>query len=154
MKKFVKDPKDYGAEMVEGLALANPDTLKYVPEYNPIMRADAPLRGRVPHLAGHGRRLRQATIFRFSSSEPSGRGVTGSFDDAPDVSVGRAAFPRSPVQAVDSAHLPRSAFIGPAAVGRTSKSNMAVGTYSEQQALGMSTMPLMRPSMGEEPSSR
>ncbi|XER99978.1 dihydroxyacetone kinase subunit DhaK [Streptomyces sp. S1D4-11] len=41
MKKFVNDPKDYVAEMLEGLALANPDTLKYVPEYNLIMRADA-----------------------------------------------------------------------------------------------------------------
>lgn len=29
MKKFVNDPKDYGAEMLEGLALANPYTLKY-----------------------------------------------------------------------------------------------------------------------------
>jgi hypothetical protein len=57
-------------------------------------------------------------------------------------------------QAVANAHWPRSAFIGPAGVGRTSKSNMAVGTYSEQQALGMSTTPLIRPSMGEEPSSR
>jgi hypothetical protein len=35
-----------------------------------------------------------------------------------------------------------------------SKSKIAVGTYSEQQALGMSTMPLIRPSMGAEPSSR
>jgi dihydroxyacetone kinase len=29
MKKFVNDLKDYGSEMLEGLALANPYTLKY-----------------------------------------------------------------------------------------------------------------------------
>src|SRR5215216_5650353 len=53
-----------------------------------------------------------------------------------------------------TAHCPRSASLGPSAVGRMSKSKIAVGTYSEQQALGMSTMPLMRPSIGAEPSSR
>ena len=42
MKKFVNDPKKFVPEMLEGLALANPDTLKYVPEYNLIMRADGP----------------------------------------------------------------------------------------------------------------
>lgn len=46
MKKFVNDPKNYVPEMLEGLALANPDTLRYVPEYNLIMRADAPGRTR------------------------------------------------------------------------------------------------------------
>ena len=44
MKKFVNDPKQFVPEMLEGIALANPDTLKYVPEYNLIMRADAPER--------------------------------------------------------------------------------------------------------------
>ena len=42
MKKFVNDPKDFVPEMLKGIALANPDTLKYVPEYNLIMRTDAP----------------------------------------------------------------------------------------------------------------
>ena len=42
MKKFVNDPKQFVPEMLQGVALANPDTLKYVPEYNLIMRADAP----------------------------------------------------------------------------------------------------------------
>ena len=42
MKKFVNDPKDFVSEMLQGLALANPDTLRYVPEYNLIMRTDAP----------------------------------------------------------------------------------------------------------------
>ena len=42
MKKFVNDPKAFVPEMLKGIALANPDTIKYVPEYNLIMRADAP----------------------------------------------------------------------------------------------------------------
>ena len=42
MKKFVNDPKQYVPEMLRGIALANPDTLRYVPEYNLIMRSDAP----------------------------------------------------------------------------------------------------------------
>jgi dihydroxyacetone kinase-like protein len=54
MKKFVNDPKDYVAEMLEGLALANPDTLRYVPEYNLIMRADAPRPDKVSLVQGSG----------------------------------------------------------------------------------------------------
>jgi dihydroxyacetone kinase len=41
MKKFVNDPKQFVPEMLRGIALANPDTLRYVPAYNLIMRADA-----------------------------------------------------------------------------------------------------------------
>src|SRR4029453_19377193 len=47
VKKFVNDPKSYVPEMLEGVALANPDPLKYVPAYNLIMRADAPSDGKV-----------------------------------------------------------------------------------------------------------
>ncbi|MFJ6985951.1 MULTISPECIES: dihydroxyacetone kinase subunit DhaK [unclassified Streptomyces] len=54
MKKFVNDPKDYVAEMLEGLALANPGTLTYVPEYNLIMRADAPREDKVSIVQGSG----------------------------------------------------------------------------------------------------
>jgi len=54
MKKFVNDPKDFVAEMLEGLALANPDTLRYVPEYNLIMRADAPNESKVSIVQGSG----------------------------------------------------------------------------------------------------
>lgn len=54
MKKFVNDPKDYVAEMLEGLALANPDTLKYVPEYNLIMRSDSPRENKVSIVQGSG----------------------------------------------------------------------------------------------------
>lgn len=54
MKKFVNDPKNFVPEMLEGLALANPDTLRYVPEYNLIMRADAPQAGKVSIVQGSG----------------------------------------------------------------------------------------------------
>jgi phosphoenolpyruvate---glycerone phosphotransferase subunit DhaK len=54
VKKFVNDPKDFVAEMLQGLALANPDTLRYVPEYNLIMRADAPREDKVSVIQGSG----------------------------------------------------------------------------------------------------
>lgn len=54
MKKFVNDPKQFVPEMLEGIALANPDTLKYVPEYNLIMRADAPRQDKVSIVQGSG----------------------------------------------------------------------------------------------------
>jgi phosphoenolpyruvate---glycerone phosphotransferase subunit DhaK len=54
VKKFVNDPKDFVPEMLQGLALANPDTLKYVPEYNLIMRADAPRDDKVSVIQGSG----------------------------------------------------------------------------------------------------
>ena len=47
MKKFVNDPLQFVPEMLRGVALANPDKLRYVPEYNLIMRADAPSDDRV-----------------------------------------------------------------------------------------------------------
>jgi dihydroxyacetone kinase-like protein len=54
MKKFVNDPKNFVPEMLKGIALANPDTLKYVPEYNLIMRADAPSQDKVSIVQGSG----------------------------------------------------------------------------------------------------
>ncbi|HEU5345146.1 MAG TPA: dihydroxyacetone kinase subunit DhaK [Ktedonobacterales bacterium] len=54
MKKFVNDPKQYVPEMLKGIALANPTTLKYVPEYNLIMRADAPNPDKVSIMQGSG----------------------------------------------------------------------------------------------------
>lgn len=54
MKKFVNDPQNFVPEMLEGLALANPDTLKYVPEYNLIMRADGPSDDKVTIIQGSG----------------------------------------------------------------------------------------------------
>ena len=54
MKKFVNDPQQFVPEMLQGIALANPDTLKYVPEYNLIMRADAPNENKVSIVQGSG----------------------------------------------------------------------------------------------------
>lgn len=54
MKKFVNDPKQFVPEMLEGIALANPDTLKYVPEYNLIMRTDIPREDKVSIVQGSG----------------------------------------------------------------------------------------------------
>jgi dihydroxyacetone kinase-like protein len=54
MKKFVNNPQQFVPEMLQGLALANPDTLKYVPEYNLIMRADAPNPNKVSIVQGSG----------------------------------------------------------------------------------------------------
>jgi dihydroxyacetone kinase-like protein len=54
MKKFVNDPKQFVPEMLSGIALANPDQLKYVPEYNLIMRANAPRADKVSIVQGSG----------------------------------------------------------------------------------------------------
>ncbi|MDX6206444.1 MAG: phosphoenolpyruvate---glycerone phosphotransferase subunit DhaK [Frankiales bacterium] len=54
MKKFVNDPKQFVPEMLHGIAMANPDTLKYVPAYNLIMRVDAPRDDKVSIVQGSG----------------------------------------------------------------------------------------------------
>ena len=54
MKKFVNDPKQFVPEMLKGIALANPGTIKYVPEFNLIMRADAPNANKVSVVQGSG----------------------------------------------------------------------------------------------------
>ncbi|OIQ89474.1 PTS-dependent dihydroxyacetone kinase, dihydroxyacetone-binding subunit DhaK [mine drainage metagenome] len=54
MKKFMNDPKQFVPQMLKGIALANPDTLKYVPEYNLIMRSDAPRHDKVSIVQGSG----------------------------------------------------------------------------------------------------
>ena len=54
MKRFVNDPKQFVPEMLEGIALANPDTLTYLPEFNLIMRADAPREDKVSVVQGSG----------------------------------------------------------------------------------------------------
>ena len=54
MKKFVNDPKQFVPEMLKGIALANPDTITYVPEYNLIMRSDAPSNDKVSIVQGSG----------------------------------------------------------------------------------------------------
>ena len=54
MKKFVNDPQQFVPEMLQGIAAANPDTIKYVPEYNLIMRTDAPREDKVSIIQGSG----------------------------------------------------------------------------------------------------
>jgi len=54
VKKFVNDPQQFVPEMLKGVELANPDTLKYVTEYNLIMRADAPRDDKVSIVQGSG----------------------------------------------------------------------------------------------------
>src|SRR3954464_5698186 len=54
VKKFVNDPQSFVPEMLKGVALANPHMLKYVPEYNLIMRADMPRDDKVSIVQGSG----------------------------------------------------------------------------------------------------
>ena len=54
MKKFVNDPRQFVPEMLKGVELANPAKLRYVPEYNLIMRADAPREDKVSIIQGSG----------------------------------------------------------------------------------------------------
>ena len=54
MKKFVNDPKQFVPEMLKGIQLANPGKISYVPDYNLIMRADAPNDNKVSIVQGSG----------------------------------------------------------------------------------------------------
>src|SRR3954447_21293785 len=54
VKKFVNDPHEFVPEMLKGIALANPNMLRYVPDYNLILRADLPREGKVSILQGSG----------------------------------------------------------------------------------------------------
>ncbi len=54
MKKFVNNPAEFVHEMLEGLALANPKTLKWSPKHNIIYRADAPNPNKVSVIQGSG----------------------------------------------------------------------------------------------------
>src|SRR5262249_45368533 len=67
--------------------------------------------------------------------------------------AGAAAPPQIvPQAAFDTSEPAATLRVGPAAVGRMSNSKMSVGMASVQQALGISTMPLTRPSTGAVPS--
>ena len=54
MKKFVNDPANFVPEMLEGIALANPEMLKYAPKHNIIYRADRPNKDKVSVIQGSG----------------------------------------------------------------------------------------------------
>jgi dihydroxyacetone kinase-like protein len=50
----MNDPKNFVPEMMKGIELANPGTIKYVPAYNLVMRADAPNPDKVSIVQGSG----------------------------------------------------------------------------------------------------
>ncbi|CAN5722751.1 dihydroxyacetone kinase subunit DhaK [soil metagenome] len=54
MKRFMNDPKNFVPEVLAGIARANPDTLRHDPQYNLIIRADAPVAGKVAIVQGSG----------------------------------------------------------------------------------------------------
>jgi dihydroxyacetone kinase-like protein len=54
MKKFVNNAENFVPEMLEGVALANPDLLRYIPEFNIIHRADRPADDKVSVIQGSG----------------------------------------------------------------------------------------------------
>jgi dihydroxyacetone kinase-like protein len=54
VKKFCNNPEHFVREMLEGIVLANPGTLKWVPEYNIIHRADMPSDDKVSIIQGSG----------------------------------------------------------------------------------------------------
>jgi dihydroxyacetone kinase-like protein len=54
VKKFVNDPQQFVPEMLKGVALSNPNRLRYVPEFNLIMRSDAPRDDKVSIMQGSG----------------------------------------------------------------------------------------------------
>lgn len=54
MKKILNDPVNFVPEMLEGLLLAHPDQLAYEEELFSIVRADAPVHGKVALATGGG----------------------------------------------------------------------------------------------------
>ncbi len=54
MKKILNDPVNFVPEMLEGLLLAHPDQLAYEEELFSIVRADAPVQGKVALATGGG----------------------------------------------------------------------------------------------------
>ncbi len=54
MKKFLNDPNNFVAEMIEGVYLANPGKLKLVPEFNLLYRSDRPDNSKVSVVQGSG----------------------------------------------------------------------------------------------------
>ncbi len=54
MKKIINTPERVVFEMLEGLVAANPGKLRHVPEKRIVLRADAPVAGKVAVLTGSG----------------------------------------------------------------------------------------------------
>jgi dihydroxyacetone kinase-like protein len=54
MNRFLNKAEDFVPEMLEGVALANPEMLKYIPEFNIIQRSDRPVKDKVSVIQGSG----------------------------------------------------------------------------------------------------
>jgi dihydroxyacetone kinase DhaK subunit len=54
MKKIINDPMQFVDEMLEGILLAHPDQLKGADDPRVVVRADAPVKGKVAILTGGG----------------------------------------------------------------------------------------------------
>ncbi|TCJ18449.1 dihydroxyacetone kinase subunit DhaK [Rubrobacter taiwanensis] len=54
MKKIINAPEDVVPEQLRGMELARPDLLRYMPEANVLVRADAPVEGKVALVSGGG----------------------------------------------------------------------------------------------------
>jgi len=54
MRKFINDPNDFVDEMLEGVLAAHPDRLRIAGDARAIVRADAPIKGKVGIATGGG----------------------------------------------------------------------------------------------------
>jgi len=54
MRKILNDPNDYVVEMLDGLLKAHPEQLAYAEDVHAIVRADAPVQGKVALATGGG----------------------------------------------------------------------------------------------------
>lgn len=83
MKKFVNDPANFVAEMLEGVHLANPDMLRYVPQFNIIHRADRPKDDKVSVIQGSGSGHEPAHIMAVGSGMLDAASPGGVFSAPP-----------------------------------------------------------------------
>jgi dihydroxyacetone kinase-like protein len=54
MKKLINAPERVVEEMLRGMGLAHPGLVRIIPEYNVVVRADAPIQGKVALVSGGG----------------------------------------------------------------------------------------------------
>jgi dihydroxyacetone kinase-like protein len=54
MKKLINAPERVVEEMLRGMGLAHPELVRVIPEYNVVVRADAPVDGKVALVSGGG----------------------------------------------------------------------------------------------------
>ncbi|MBX6763059.1 MAG: dihydroxyacetone kinase subunit DhaK [Rubrobacteraceae bacterium] len=54
MKKIINAPERVVEEMLRGMELANPGLIRLIPEHNVVVRADAPVEGKVALVSGGG----------------------------------------------------------------------------------------------------